>query len=135
MTVVVYSRGSELSIENGTRTDLPATPKVGRSRLKSSTSGSRVRLPTGTANTGTPLIRSARRRLHRRLALVPVAVGGQHDAAQVLDPLRRAASGSFRSVPCPGLGSENGWITTFIRSRSLLQVAVSVKRRDRLAPR
>ncbi len=59
VTVVVNSRGSELSIENGTRTDLPATPKVGRSRLKSSTSGSRVRLPTGTAKTGTPRIRSA----------------------------------------------------------------------------
>ncbi len=47
VTVVMYSRGSELSIVNGTRTDLPAMPKVGRSRLKSSTSGSRVRLPTG----------------------------------------------------------------------------------------
>ena len=88
MTVVVNSRGSELSIENGTRTDLPATPKVGRSRLKSSTSGSRVRLPTGTAKIGTPRIRSAGRRQHRRLALVPVAVRGQHHAAQVLDLLR-----------------------------------------------
>src|SRR5262249_12279357 len=48
VTVVRYSRGSELSTVNGTRTDLPATPKVGRSRLNSSTSGSRVRLPTGT---------------------------------------------------------------------------------------
>ena len=84
------SRGSELSIVNGTRTDLPATPKVGTSRLKSSTSGSRVRLPTGTAKIGTPRIRSAGGGLHRRLALVPVAVGGQHDAAQVLNLLRSA---------------------------------------------
>ena len=86
------------------RTDLPATPKVGTSRLKSSTSGSRVRLPTGTAKTGTPRIRRRGGRLHRRRALVPVAVGGQHDAAQVLrSSAEHAASGSFRSVPWPGL--------------------------------
>ena len=59
VTVVVNSRGIELSIENGTRTDFPETPKVGRSRLKSSTSGNRERLPTGTAKIGTPRIRSA----------------------------------------------------------------------------
>ena len=44
---------------NGIRTDLPATPNVGASRLSSSTSGSRDGLPTGTANTGMSFSRSA----------------------------------------------------------------------------
>src|SRR5947208_10034715 len=59
VTFVRYSRGSVLSIVNGMRTDLPTTPNVGAPRLTSSTSGSRVVLPTGTENTGTPLSRSA----------------------------------------------------------------------------
>ena len=57
--MVENSRGRELSIVNGMRTDLPETPNVGASRLSSSMSGSRVGLPTGTANTGTPFIRKA----------------------------------------------------------------------------
>src|SRR4051812_49170277 len=59
VTVVRYSRGSVLSIVNGTRTALPTTPNVGAPRLTSSTSGSRAALPTRTANTGTPLSRRA----------------------------------------------------------------------------
>jgi hypothetical protein len=52
------SRGSELSMTNGMRSGLPATAKVGTSKLLSSTSGSRVSDPTGTANTGTSRMRS-----------------------------------------------------------------------------
>src|SRR3954462_9157995 len=58
VTVVRYSRGSVLSIVNGTRTALPTTPNVGAPRLTSSPSGSRVVLPTRTENTGTPFSRS-----------------------------------------------------------------------------
>ena len=122
VTVVVNSLGSELSIENGTRTDLPVMPKVGRSRLKSSTSGSLVRLPTGTAKTGTPRILSA----------AAASTGGcpsfQSPSEASTTPRRfwilcgARMSGSFRSVPWPAFGSENGWITTFIRSRSFCHV-------------
>ena len=107
---------------NGIRTDLPATPKVGDVEAQE--------LDVGQAGAAADRHGEDRHAphpqpgggLHRRRALVPVAVGGQHDAAQVLDLLAaRRASGSFRSVPCPACGSENGWITTFIRSRSLFQ--------------
>jgi hypothetical protein len=52
------SRGSELSIVKGMRSGLPATAKVGTSKLVNSTSGSRVSAPVGTANTGTSRMRS-----------------------------------------------------------------------------
>ena len=59
MTVVRYSRGSVLSIVNGIRTDFPAMPNVGESRLSNSTSGNRDELPTGTVKTGMSFSRKA----------------------------------------------------------------------------
>ena len=116
------------------RTALPDTPKVGTSRLKSSTSGRRVRLPTGTAKIGTP-------RMRRRAA---ACTGGgpsfQSPSEASTMPRRFAifsgarASGSFRSVPWPALGSAMGWRTMFIRSRSLFHDDGSVNERDGLAP-
>ncbi len=37
------------------------------------------------------------------------------------------ARGSFKSVPCPELGSEIGWMMTFIRSRSAFHVDGSAR--------
>ena len=102
----MYSRGSELSIVNGTRTDLPATPKVGASRLSSSTSGSRVAAAHRHGEHRHALHPQPRGGLHRRLALVPVAVGGQHDAAQVRRSSRApgpaARTGRCRVPACGG---------------------------------
>ena len=105
VTVVTYSRGSELSIVNGTRTDLPATPKVGTSRLE--------QLDVG--QPGPAAHRHGEHRhaldpqpgggLHRRRALVPVAVGGQHDPAQVGDPFRRAGQRLVKVGAVAGSGS------------------------------
>ncbi|CAD76034.1 hypothetical protein-signal peptide and transmembrane prediction [Rhodopirellula baltica SH 1] len=58
VTVAAWSRGSELSTENGMRTFLPPIAKVGTSKLSNSTSGKRSSLPTGTVNTGTPIDRN-----------------------------------------------------------------------------
>jgi len=57
-TEAEHSRGSVLSIVKGIRTDLPTTANVGASTLRSSTSGNRCGLPTGTVNTGTLANRS-----------------------------------------------------------------------------
>src|SRR4051794_21762782 len=46
VTVARYGEGIALSMVKGIRTAFPATPKVGASRLNSSTSGSRDALPT-----------------------------------------------------------------------------------------
>ena len=69
------------------RTDLPATPNVGASSDSSSTSGSRVRAAQRDGEDGHPLDPQPGGGLYRRRALVPVAVRGQHDPAQVLDLL------------------------------------------------
>ena len=103
MTVVQYSRGSELSIVNGMRTDLPATPNVGASRLSSSTSGSGVGLPDRHGEDRHALDPQPGGGLDRRLALVPVAVGGEHDADEVLDLLRRLRQGLVQVGAAPGL--------------------------------
>ena len=73
--------------------------------------------------------------LHRRRALVPVAVGGQHDASQVGD-LFGGARPAARSGRCrgPAAGSAIGWSTTFIRSRRRVPRRRIGQRRDRLAP-
>ena len=113
---------------NGMRTDLPATPKVGSVEAQELDVGQPVRLPTGTAKTGTPLSRSRGRGLHRRLPLVPVAVGGQHDPAQVLDSLRstRPAARSGRCLPGPRLGRTAGRPRSSAR-RSFSQVDGSAR--------
>ncbi len=110
-----------LSMVNGMRTALPATPKVGASRLSSSTSGSLVGLPTGTVKTGMPFIRS----------LEAARTGGcpsfQSPSEARTTPRRLGIvsrpwpSGSFRSVPCPSPLGENGWMTTCILSPSAFQ--------------
>ena len=127
-------RGSELSIENGIRTALPATPKVGTSRLKSSTSGRRVRLPTGTAKIGHAPHPQPGGRLDRRRAFVPVAVGGQHDAAQVRrsfpEPGRAARSGRCRG---PAAGSANAWMHDVHPLRELVPRRRVGQSGDRLA--
>ena len=64
-------------------------PKVGTSRLKSSTSGSRVRLPTGTVIDRHAPDAQPGSGLHRRLAFIPITVGGQDDGSQIGDFLRR----------------------------------------------
>ncbi len=84
VTVVTYSRGSELSIVNGMRTDLPTTPNVGASRLRTSTSGKRVGAADGDGKHGNPLLPQDVGRLHRRLTGVPVAVGCQNDRSEVV---------------------------------------------------
>src|SRR5947207_2734036 len=126
VTVVRYSRGSVLSIVNGTRTALPTTPNVGAPRLTSSTSGNRVVLPTGTENTGTPFNRS----------FVAAWTGGgpsfQSPSEISTMPIRfftfsgACASGSYRSVRRPASGAENGCTTTSIRSRSDVHAASSI---------
>ncbi len=81
---------------------------------------------------------------HPQRARRPAPAAGPRSSRRRRPARRRAGSGfsagartsgSFRSVPWPGFGSANGWITTFIRSRSLFQVESSVSGRDRLAPR
>ena len=123
VTVVTYSRGSELSIVKGIRTDLPSDAEGRRiqaaaARRRAGASG----CPPARRTPARPCSRSRVAACDRRQARVPVAVGSQHDADQVLD-LGRAPwpAGSYRSVPCPGLRRpENGWTTTCIRSSQLV---------------
>ena len=81
-------------------------------------SGRRVGLPAGTTKTGTPLIRS------RAAAWTGGGPSFQSPSEASTIPRRfwifsnALASGSCRSVPRPGWGGENGWTTTFIRSRN-----------------
>ena len=106
---------------NATRNDLPTTPNVGASRPTSSTSGRRVRLPTGTANTGTPFNRNC----------VAASTGGdpafQSPSEASTIPIRflwvtgASASGAQRFVPFAPSGAEMGWMTTSSRSRSFFQ--------------
>jgi hypothetical protein len=57
-SVAAASCGNELSIVNGMRSGLPATAKVGTSKLESSTSGRCDSAPVGTVKTGTSRMRS-----------------------------------------------------------------------------
>ena len=91
-----------------TRTDLPVVPNVGGSKLTSSMSGSRVGLPTGMANTGTPFNRS--------LAAASTGGGPSFQSPSEMSTIARrvgylssaCASGEFRSVPCPSRAWEKG---------------------------
>ena len=111
---------------NGIRTVLPATPKVGASRLSNSTSGSLDELPTGTEKTGTPFIRS------REAASTGGWPSFQSPSEARTTPLRLGTvsmtllSGSLMSVPCPAPLGENGWITTCIVSPSLPHASARV---------
>ena len=110
---------------NGTWTDLPETPKVGRSRLRTSTSGRRVRLPTGMAKIGMSFARS------RAAASTGGLPSFQSPSDAMTTPCRFGiasaafASGPCRSLPRPPSAGENGWITTFQRSRSEAHAAGS----------
>ncbi len=105
VTGAVSSRGSELSIVNGMRTALPTTPNVGASRLSSSTSGSRDGAADRHGEHGNALEPQPTAASTGGSPFVPVAVGGQHDAAQVLELLRRlrraARADRCRCPPSP----------------------------------
>ncbi len=130
-SVAVSSRGSELSMVNGMRSGLPATAKVGTSKLVNSTSGSRVSAPSGTAKTGTSRMRSRVAACAGGFAGVPIAIAEQHDGAAAADASPPpGCSAALRSVPSSAgsLLEENGSTTTSMRCASSRHAARSIER-------
>ena len=129
VTPIISSRGSEESMENGMRSGLPATAKVGTSKLAISTSGRRESAPTGSAKTGTPFIRS---RVAARDGASPVFQSpsvANTTAARRGCCSRRFINAAWRSV-ASGAGSsleEKDSMTVSMRSASGFQSAGSVK--------
>ena len=99
VTVVRYSRGNVLSIENGMRTDFPAMPNVGESRLSNSTSGSRDELPTGTVNTGMSFNRRADAASTGAAPSFQSPSEANTTARKFLNRCSAVASGSCRLLP------------------------------------
>ncbi len=125
LTVVTCSRGSELSMVNGTRTALPPTPNVGRIEVDQLDVGQ----PGGTADRDREDRNSQgpqpRRGLNGGLPLGPVAVRGQDDPAEVLERLGSLSERPVEVGAVPAALGENDCTTTFIRPRSLSHDAAS----------
>ena len=89
VTVVMNSRGSVLSIVNGMRTDFAGDAERRRVEAEQLDVGQSLRAADRDREHRNLLEPQFCRGVDRRLALVPVAVGDQHDADKPADLLRR----------------------------------------------
>ena len=135
VTVVTCSRGSVLSIVNGMRTDLPAMPKVGASRLKQLDVGQPRRAAHRHGEDRHPLQPQGRGGLHRRLPSFQSPSDASTMPRRFWNRCGASASGSYRFVPCAGFGRRERLDHDVQPLAKRLPERAVDQRRDRLAAR